>query len=197
MVAVALLSGSAVEAGLIPAGGLPPPGPPASPGADPAFVFGFISNDGLVHAYGTLNATDNGDSTFTAISGGLVVTGGPSPGTYFLVANPVAPGTNVNYDATLAYDDQLLPGQNPVLTTGGLLFSANGSDSGYEINIFSDGSPSPVLPNGTYTFLDTNGFSTMGEAALPEPSSFLLFGFAALTIGIRYVRRRHKLSIAA
>ena len=44
-------------------------------GADPMFNFSFVANDNSVIVSGTLNATDNGDGTFTASVGTVTFAG--------------------------------------------------------------------------------------------------------------------------
>jgi hypothetical protein len=153
-------------------------------GADPVFTFTDIGV--TVTASGTLNATSNGDGTFTAISGsgifnGIAIT---------LIPNPTPPGQVLSPSGAFNFDDQLLPASDPLLLNGGLLFSL-ASGPATELNIFSNGP-------GSYS-TDTNVGATAGlgssvatDFALmtPEPASLVLFGagFAVLCMFRRRLR---------
>jgi hypothetical protein len=147
------------------------------PGADPLFDFSF--SGGGINGSGTLDATANGDGTFTAFSGTATVTEAPNgESTLTLYANPSSPGEVLSPSGYFIYDSQLLPGQNPLITNGGLLFTS----SGYEVNIFSNGP-------GSYTYYDNSGYNipvsfSLSEAissqSVPEPSTLILSGIASL-----------------
>jgi hypothetical protein len=163
------------QAGLYYGQPLPPPGgmPPNSGiGTDPVFDFTFASNDGSVLAFGSVDASSNGDGTFTAFSGSGTVAGAtPDNGGLTLFPNPSPPGEVVSPSGFFLYDNQVLPGQNPLITNGGFLFTLA---DGTELNIFSNG-PGP----GTYTLYENNGFNINGnfaltELAVPEPSTLVL-----------------------
>ena len=163
-----------------------------SPGADPLFDFSF-SGGGIIGS-GTLDATANGDGTFTAFSGTATVTGAPNgESTLTLYANPSPPGEVLSPSGYFIYDSQLLPGQNPLITNGGLLFIS----SGYEVNIFSNG------PDG-YTYYDNSGFNipvsfSLSEAvspqSAPEPSTLILASIACV-MGLGFGRRRRCMAVA-
>jgi hypothetical protein len=162
------------------------------PGADPLFDFSF--SGGGINGSGTLDATANGDGTFTAFSGTATVTGAPNgESTLTLYANPSAPGEVLSPSGYFIYDSQLLPGQNPLITNGGLLFTS----SGYEVNIFSNGP-------GSYTYYDNSGYNTpvsfsLSEAipsqSVPEPSTLILGGIACL-MGLGFAWRRRCKAVA-
>jgi hypothetical protein len=162
------------------------------PGADPLFDFSF--SGGGISGSGTLDATANGDGTFTAFSGTATVTGAPNgESTLTLYANPSPPGEVLSPSGYFFYDSQLLSGQNPLITNGGLLFTS----SGYEVNIFSTGP-------GSYTYYDNSGYNIpvsfgLSEAispqSVPEPSTLILAGIA-LPIGLGFALRRRCKSIA-
>ena len=161
--------------------------PSLQPGADPLFDFSF--SGGGISGVGTLNATANGDGTFTAFSGTATVTGAPNgENTLTLFANPSPPGEVISPSGFFIYDSQLLPGQDPLITNGGLLFTSNG----YEVNLFSNGPDS-------YTYYDNTGYNTqvsfsLSEAispqSVPEPRALILAGIACLMgLGLRWRRR--------
>jgi hypothetical protein len=187
---LACCTGQAKAALAIPGQGPPPGSPPVLSGADPAFYFTF--SIGGVTGSGTLFATSNGDGTYTAISGTATETGANSQGTMALslIANPTPTGEVVSQSGFFLYDDQLLPGQNPLITNGGLLFrSANGN----EVNIYSNGASS-------YQYYENNGYNTVGSnftlTAVPEPATFVMGGTALLAgLGYTLIRRR-KVAIA-
>ena len=112
---------------------------------------------------------------------------GVESGSGGLIPNPTPPGEVLSPSGFFLYDDQLLPGQNPLITNGGLLFSING----VEVNIFSNG-PGP----GTYEFYENNGFNILGNfsltpASVPEPSSLILGSFGIMAgLVTAFVRRR-------
>lgn len=160
------------------------------PGADPEFAFSFTSNDSTVFAGGTLQAYSNGDGTYTATTGSVLVAGaapviGPGP----LYPNPSPTGEVYSPSGFFIYDNQLLPGQNPLITNGGLLFYLGTT----EVNIYSNG-PGP----STYTLYENNGFNINGNFALtqvsavPEPASLIgLSGLVAMgLIGLVWRRRK-------
>jgi hypothetical protein len=162
------------------------------PGADPLFDFSF--SGGGINGSGTLDATANGDGTFTAFSGTATVTGAPNgESTLTLYANPSSPGEVLSPSGYFIYDSQLLPGQNPLITNGGLLFTS----SGYEVNIFSNGP-------GSYTYYDNSGYNipvsfSLSEAissqSVPEPSTLILAGIACL-MGLGFAWRRRCKAVA-
>ena len=161
-------------------------------GADPLFDFSF--SGGGISGSGTLDATDNGDGTFTAFSGSGTVIGAPN-GESLLTLYPSAspPGEVLSPSGYFIYDSQLLPAQDPRLTNGGLLFFS----SGYEVNIFSNGP-------GSYTYYDNSGFNTpvsfsvwqaVTPAGVPEPPTLILAGIGSL-IGLVFAWYRRRAAMA-
>jgi hypothetical protein len=114
-------------------------------------TFSFTATDSAsgTFSYGLLQATDNGDGTFTATGGYLIVISGPIVGTYELFPNPNPPATFLSPSGAFIVNDQLYPSQNPTLDVFGLLFTGNG----LEINIWNDGGGVP------YTYFAFNGSS--------------------------------------
>jgi hypothetical protein len=117
--------------------------------ANAAESFSFIAADfgsGTI-SYGLLQATDNGDGTFTATGGSLVVLTGPDVGTYALFPNPNSPPAPfASPSGAFIADNVLYPGQDPSLDMYGLLFTGNG----LEVNIWGN---SP----GSYSYWSFNG----------------------------------------
>ncbi|HEY1925855.1 MAG TPA: PEPxxWA-CTERM sorting domain-containing protein [Caulobacteraceae bacterium] len=155
------------------------------------FLFSYSSNDGTQGAFGQLDATANGDGTWTATSGTIQVFGNIRTGLGTLVPDPIAPLPIASPSGAFLYDDQLLPGQNPLITVYGLLFDVGS----VEANIFSNG-PGP----GTYEFAVWNGSSygtDLGNFTLtyvPEPASW-----ACMLVGLglmgAMLRRRKEVTV--
>ena len=161
------------------------------------FAYSFTSNDLSEAATGLLFATSNGDGTFTANSGTINLSGSFSDtGGGHLVADAAAPATMTSPSGFFYFDNQLLPGQNPLVLNGGLLFVLS-SAAHHEVNIFSNG-PSPVANAGTYTLMANTSETTNGAfslTAVPEPASWalMLVGFGGLGA---VLRRRRQLTAA-
>jgi hypothetical protein len=154
------------------------------------FDFSYTSNNGTVIASGVLDATANGGGTYTATSGTGSETSPDYTGPIALIANPGPPGEVVSPSGFFLYDDQLLPGENPLVTNGGLLFAPTGPGASFsEINIFSNG-PGP----GTYQYYENNGFNNLGNftlTAVPLPASAGVgFGMLGVFGGLAAVRKR-------
>ncbi len=163
------------------------------------FLFTYAGDGGLNGASGTLDATANGDGTYTATSG--TITGfGPSyadgvgGAMGMLIANPNAPAQSTSPMGAFYYDDQAMPGQNPSITNGGLLFSVGG----YEVNIFSNG-PGPdtytlqSYTSGTgYTAAANGNFALTEVGSVPEPATWalMLVGFGLAGGAYRASRKR-------
>jgi hypothetical protein len=153
------------------------------------FLFRYTSNDGSEAASGTLSATANGDGTYTAQSGVINGSGLVAAGAGSLIANPAPPAASYSPSGFFTYDDQLLVGQNPLITNAGLLFDIGGA----EINIFSNG-PGP----GGYQFYNNNSANDLGDFALtqvPEPATWGLMLVGCGLAGTA-IRRRRALATA-
>jgi hypothetical protein len=111
-------------------------------------VFTFTARDSAsgTFSFGVLDVSANGDGTFTATGGFLVVVSGPDAGHYDLVPNPNPPNPFFSSSGAFLADDILYPGQDPSLDIFGLLFAGNG----LEINIWGN---SP----GNYSYWSFNG----------------------------------------
>ena len=169
----------------------------ASSASAVTFLFSFTGDASMNGASGTLDATANGDGSYTATSG-TVTTFGPvaGTGTGVLIANPSAPAAQNSPSGYFTYDDQLFPGQNPLINNNGLLFSVNG----HEINIFSNGPDNGAGSN--YEIYSDNGTFQTGNFALspveggvPEPASWalMLTGFGLAGAAVR-ASRKHALA---
>jgi hypothetical protein len=116
---------------------------PARARADQTFILEASDVASGTDSVAVLQATPNGDGSFTATSGCLFVFSGPDVGTYELVPNPNPPGTFLI--PGFLVDDQLFPGQDPLLDQFGLAFEGNG----LWINIWGNG---PGIPYSYYSF---------------------------------------------
>jgi hypothetical protein len=126
----------------------------ALPAQAVAQTFTFQATDSAsgTYSYGVLDAVPNGDGSYTATGGYLIVLSGPNSGPggtpqrYDLFPNPSPPGPFLSPSGAFIVDDQLFPGQDPTLDVFGLLFTGNG----IEINIWGTGP-------GVYSYFSFNG----------------------------------------
>lgn len=119
-----------------------------------------------------LEANDNGDGSWTVVSGTGTEVVGVNSLVLTLVTNPNAPGPDSL--SSFSYDNQLFPTSDLQLNLNGLLFSA---DNGDYVNIWGTSSGTYTVYNYSgslgYTVTDTNvAFS----ATVPEPTSVVLLG---------------------
>jgi hypothetical protein len=175
--------------------------------------FSYQDNNGLVTGDALLqcNPVQGQLGDFIATAGTLDITAPTADGIsgdYTIVANPN--GTNATYSETgmFIYDDQVMPGGEPIVTNPGLLAfggSTLGSvpeGKGSELNLFSQAANTYDLytaSNGNYTYsyvftLGQNGSSisakkvssggTSGLIAAPEPATWLIMaGFLLIACG--------------
>jgi hypothetical protein len=154
------------------------------------FDFAFSSPTTGNSGYGTLAATANGDGSYTAVSGALFDNFGVDGLT--LVPNPNAPGATTPPNPFFFYDDQLFPGQDPLLDINGLLFGTGGGTSGELLAIFGNdpGAYGIAFPNQTYDFS-----IVFTLTSVPEPSSIIMTSVGGLmAMGIWRRRRRAKVA---
>jgi PEP-CTERM motif len=156
-------------------------------------LFDFSFSGGGISGSGTLEATSNGDGTYTALSSTGTITGAPDSVSDLnsLVPNPNAP-SGVAFEDGISFDNQLLIGLNPVLNENGLMWISNGVYA----NLYNR--------SGTYYYLDSvqfsggNGTGTAVSFTLnpiPEPSTVILGGMACL-LGLDLARRRRRKALA-
>ncbi len=168
------------------------------------FDFSFTGDNNTIDITGVLQATPNGNGSFTVTSGtGVATVPGSSGVDIDLVANPHGTGptnTAAVNGYYITYDNQLFPAAGPLskIDNSGLLFQAlqspyNGSAGPTQINIFGGvngpgteyaywESPANVQLNGTFTASD--------PSATPVPASLLLL--APGLAGLAVIRRRFK-----
>lgn len=168
------------------------------------FFFTYSGDMGLTGASGTLQATANGNGTFTATSGTITGFGpayadGTAGAMGALIANPNAPGNATSPLGSFFYDNQLAPNPaNPTITNAGLLFSVGG----YEVNIYSNG-PGPgtysllSYGNGAYTPEARGDFAlTQVGGAVAEPAMWMMMVAGFGLVGVS-VRSRSRTTVAA
>jgi hypothetical protein len=109
---------------------------PAQVNAD-KFTYTATDSASGTFSYGLLNATANGDGSYNATSGYLIVISGANVGAYELIPNPSPPG--IFFIPGFFVDDQLFPAANPTLDAAGLAFTG----TGLWINIWNDGGGVP------------------------------------------------------
>ena len=149
-------------------------------------IFNFNFSSASASGSGTLTAEDNGDGSFTAISGEGTEIFGSTPELLTLIFNPNGTANALSPTGAYIYDNQLLPLSNPMLLIGGLLF---GTAGGAEINIWG-------TTANNYQFSRFQGsFNTLGDSteftltrAVPEPGSITLLGLGLL--GFVAIRRK-------
>jgi hypothetical protein len=157
--------------------------------AEAGTIFDFSYTGDSHEASGTLIANDNGDGSFTAISG-LGQYDGVS---ISLMANPAAPNTAISPSGYFYFDNQLFPAGNPLILNGGLLFAINYAGA-TELNIYSNG-PYPanqytsylnngVADNGVFTLTQEPPVSFSAVSGVPEPMTIPLVigGMLALAV---------------
>ncbi len=153
-----------------------------------ATVITFNFSSSYSSGSGTLNATDNGNGSYTAISGFGNETIGLNNYLLTLIFNPN--GTFQFSNGTYIFDNQVVPAGNPLILNGGLLFSS--TNGGGMINLYSTG------PNSYYYSSALAGGSIYNPGVLasfevtsvPEPATLTLFGIGL--IGMAVARRRSR-----
>jgi len=168
------------------------------------FDFSYSGNlqGNAISGSGTISATDNGDGSFTAISGSGTST---EAGALTLLAagsytNNLAP------TVVLTSDNLLFPSATPTLDSDGLVFQGSSpplaSNSVY-INIFGNGAGYAyfnnydAFPNSNdYYAAGTNDFQ-LAVSETPLPATLPLFASGLGVIGLLARRRKRKAALAA
>lgn len=149
-------------------------------------IFSFTFAGATASGSGTLNATANGDGSFTAISGSGTETVNGVTDALTLIFNPHGTAIATSAAGAFYFDNQLLPESDALIANGGLLFQT----SSQEMNLFS------VAP-GSYLFYQQNHYhestvftltAVADRGQIPEPTTVLLLG--AGLIGLVAGRRR-------
>jgi hypothetical protein len=164
-----------------------------------SFTFSFDNSDHSIYGSGTLEAVDNLNGTFTAVSGsGTFTVPDLTIGTnsVTLIANPSAPTASLSASGAFIYDDLLYPTSTPVIDSNGLLFGYSIGSTVHEVNIWNDGG------GALYTYYDFNGSGyvvtaaqsinfdlSRSSSATPEPSTLFLLGSGLIGFA-GYGRRR-------
>jgi hypothetical protein len=160
----------------------------------------FVNNNAHLDASGQLTTSDtaNPDGGFSVTSAsGMVFAASPvglgADVNLVLLSNPNAPNAIVSPSGFFAFDNNVYPTANPLVSVYGLLFTGGG----LEFNIFSNG-PGP----GTYQFYADNGQNEYGEftlTAVPEPATWamMILGCVFLGTGIRMRRGKVEQAPAA
>jgi hypothetical protein len=135
----------------------------AAQGADPLFVFSDTGATFKVSA--NLNATANGNGSFTVTSG-----------SGFFNADPIVliPGSGVSPLGAFNYDNVLYPAATPKLDIAGLLFRDTVTSA--ELNIWGNagGSYSTYVGVAAGNYSLQNNSSTITLAQAPEPGTWML-----------------------
>lgn len=152
--------------------------------ADQLFYFTF--SGATVSGAGTLNASDNGNGSFTAFSGTGTQTVNGVTNALTLIANPEAPAAHTGDN--FIYDDQLFPGNFPLISDAGLLFA---SSTG-EVNLFSEvGDGYHYLNQAQFTESISFTLSvTPPVQSVAEPASLILVGIGLIGLATRRRRSR-------
>ena len=168
-------------------------------GADPEYLITFngSDNDVTITGSGTIDATPNGDGSYTAIAGSITFTSGPDTGTFGLF--PKLLGTSPS--GAFYYDNQLTPtaATGGILDIDGLLF-INGAT---EINLWGNGAGIPDTFDswtakggytgevaGTFTAVATTT-ATAVAVATPEPGTLIIWSLlGGLGMAVGCSRRR-------
>lgn len=145
--------------------------------------YNFSYSDGVNSIRGVLSGTDLGGGQIN-ITSGTETFSGTINGTFSIVQNPISPTPLTLGPYT--YDDLLLPASDPVITTYGMLWSANGNF----VQLRSGGSA------GNYALFYNNNPVYSGPATVsatlvpvPEASTFAVAGVVLL--GVVYVGRSY------
>lgn len=149
-----------------------------------ATIYQFTDTGAGFTVAGTLTALDNGNGTWTVISGSGFFNTDP----IFLI-----PGSGTSPLGAFNYNNLLYPTGNPFLDGLGLLFQD--SVTGAELNIWGNG-PYPQSPYSTYLGYGPGNYPLANDnsvfnltVATPEPATW---GMLALGLGAAWLARRRR-----
>ncbi len=147
-------------------------------------TFDFTFSGPFASGHGTLEATPNGDGSYTAVSG-IIYSSVAADNDLPLIPNPIAPAA-ANDPSGAIYDDQLFPSQpTMLLDDDGILL---GTGNGYSVNMYGIGSSGYVYADSANQGGSPSSFTL---TAVPEPSSLAMCVIAGL-IGSAYAWRRRE-----
>jgi hypothetical protein len=165
--------------------------------ADTIFDTSFSGT--YIGGQGTLDATVNGNGSYTVVSGSLTVTDTnanvPLANDVFTVYAAPNPGVNTSPDGSFYYDNLLFSSQPYLDDTAGLLFT---DAKGNELNIWGPGYNNDPLyaawistPSQWWASQDNNVvFNATDPPSVPEPATLLLLGSGvAGLVGWRWRRK--------
>lgn len=150
-----------------------------------AQIFSFTFAGATASGSGTLSAVDNGNGSFTAISGSGTETVNGVSDAFTLIFNPNGTHPANSASGVISFDNQLFPGSDRLVDLKGLLFQT----SLLEMALYSDAANS-YLYGRQDRFIESTVFTLTAESvsAVPEPTSALLL--AAGLIGFVASRRK-------
>lgn len=147
-------------------------------------IFTFTFSGVTASGSGTLDAISNGDGSFTATSGTGTETVSGITDVINLIFNSNGTAAANSPTGAFFFDNQLFPGSDTLITSGGLLFQS----STQEMNLFSTG-PGSYLFYQQDNFNEKTVFTLASVQTVPEPTTIFLFATAGL-MGIIALRRK-------
>lgn len=145
-------------------------------------VFNFTDTGDGISISGTIVGNDNGNGTFTIISGSGLFNGSPIA---------LLPGSGGSPLGSFTYDSLLFPGGDPALDNSGLLFLFNGTN---ELNIWGTepGVYSTYTSGAPYSYPLQNDATlfTLTQSSTPEPGTMAMLGVGLALAAIGGWRRK-------
>lgn len=157
-----------------------------------AATFDFTFTGLNAFGSGSLVADDNGNGTFTAVSGSGTQNVFGVPDSLSLVFNPHGTMQATSASGLFYFDNQAFPAAANLLTDGGLLFMTG---AGNDMNLFSNGNGNGTYTfytsqNGSYGYNELTAFTLAESSAVPEPGTVALVGLGLL--GVAFGRKKRK-----